>query len=72
LVNRLTAAASDRVAVIALRDPYELADIVGVNTYLCAFSSRPCAAQAAADVVLGKTEPRGKSPVSVPKMHKEP
>ncbi len=66
LVKRLASVAGDRMAVIALRNPYELADIEGFDTYLCAFSSRPCAAQAAADVVLGKTSARGKSPVSIP------
>jgi beta-N-acetylhexosaminidase len=66
LVNRLSTEVGSRLAVIALRDPYELAELAGMGTYLCTFSSRPCAAQAAAGVVLGHASPRGKSPVSIP------
>ncbi len=65
LVARLIDLAGDRLAVIALRDPYELAQFQQVGTYLCTCSSRPCAAQAAADVVLGYLQAMGKLPVSV-------
>ncbi len=52
--------------VVALRDPYELADLTDVPYYLCAFSSRWCSAEAAAEVLFGEVEARGASPVSVP------
>ena len=58
--------AGDRLIVVALRDPYELKDFPEIGTYLCSFSFRPCAAQAAAEVLLGEIEGRGRSPVSVP------
>jgi beta-N-acetylhexosaminidase len=58
--------APGRVQVVALRDPYELARLPFVTDYLCAFSSRWCAATAAAELVLGETGASGVSPVSVP------
>ncbi|MBL8131524.1 MAG: glycoside hydrolase family 3 protein [Anaerolineae bacterium] len=66
VIERLLAAAGDRLIVVALRDPYELADLPNVATYVCAFSFRPQAAQAAGDVLFGVVEARGVSPVSVP------
>jgi len=66
IVRALQEAAGDRLIVVALRDPYELADFPEVGTYVCSFSFRPPAAQAAAEVLLGEAEPGGRSPVSVP------
>ena len=66
IVNALHAAAGERLIVVGLRDPYELARFPEIGSYLCAFSFRPCAARAAADALLGKCEASGRSPVSVP------
>jgi beta-N-acetylhexosaminidase len=66
VIARLHSAAPDRLVVVALRDPYELESLPDVGTYLCSFSFRPCAAQAAAEVLAGKGPPAGRSPVSVP------
>jgi beta-N-acetylhexosaminidase len=52
--------------VVALRDPYELRYLPELPTYLCAFSFRPSAAQAAAEVLCGEVSPHGHTPVSVP------
>jgi beta-N-acetylhexosaminidase len=66
ILRQLTAAAADRLIVVALRDPYELADLPDLPTYVCAFSFRPCSAQAAVDVLSGTVQPLGKTPVSIP------
>jgi beta-N-acetylhexosaminidase len=66
VIARLHAHAPDRLIVVALRDPYELATLPDVGTYICAFSFRPCAAQAAVDVLSGEARAGGRSPVSVP------
>jgi beta-N-acetylhexosaminidase len=58
---------ADRLVVVALRDPYELRNLADVRTYVCAFSFRPCAAEALAEVLFGEAEPFGVSPVSVPR-----
>ncbi|MBK8026707.1 MAG: hypothetical protein IPK19_36320 [Chloroflexi bacterium] len=66
VIAKLLEVLGDRLIVVALRDPYELAHLPGVATYVCAFSFRPQAAMAAASVLYGTVEPRGASPVSVP------
>ncbi len=66
IVRALHERAGERLIVLALRDPYELADFPEIGTYVCSFSFRPCAAKAAADMLLGRIEASGRSPVSVP------
>jgi len=58
--------AADRLIVVALRDPYELENFPEIATYVCSYSFRPSAARAAADILLGRTQPGGQTPVSVP------
>ncbi len=53
-----------RLIIVALRDPYELAALPAITTYLCAFSFRPSAARAAAEALAGEVVPSGKTPVS--------
>ena len=59
-------ASGERVLVVALRDPYELAQMGGVTDYLCTFGPHQASAEAAAAVLFGEAEPTGASPVSVP------
>ncbi len=66
LVRALHQAAGLRLIVLALCEPYQLAEFADIGTYVCTFSFRPCAARAAADVLLGRVEAGGRSPVSVP------
>lgn len=66
IVKSLHEAAGERLIVVGLRDPYELARFPQIESYVCTFSFRPCAAQAAADALLGKFAASGRSPVSVP------
>jgi beta-N-acetylhexosaminidase len=51
--------------VVGLRDPYELTNPIfdRVKTYVCAYSFRPSAAQAAAEVIAGVIAARGTPPV---------
>ena len=66
IVRALHELAGERLIVVGLRDPYELASFPEIGSYLCAFSFRPCAALAAADALLGECEASGRTPVSVP------
>ncbi len=67
VIERLIAqVGADRVMVVGLRDPYELERFPAVRLYLCAFSFRQCAAQAAAEALFGRYSLTGSSPVSVP------
>ncbi len=66
IIRALHEAAGDRLIVLALREPYQLADYTEIGAFVCAFSFRPCAAQAAADALLGQAPAPGQTPVSVP------
>ena len=66
VIRRLLSVAPYRLVLVALRDPYELAVLPDVPAYVCAFSFRPCAAEAAAQVVCGEVPATGHTPVSVP------
>lgn len=66
VIRRLMAIASKQLIVVALRDSYELAALPDVPAYVCAFSFRPCSAEAAAQVLCGEAPASGHTPVSVP------
>jgi beta-N-acetylhexosaminidase len=66
VIKRLYEVVPDRLVVVALRDPYELRYLPDIPAYVCSFSFRPSAAQAAAEVLCGELTPRGRTPVSVP------
>ncbi len=66
IIRELQEPAASRLIVLGLRDPYQLAGYAEIGTYVCSFSFRPCAAVAAAELLLGEIEPRGSTPVSVP------
>ncbi len=66
IIRDLQRHAADRLIVMGLRDPYQLAEYSDIGTFVCSFSFRPSAAAAAAEALLGEIEPRGRTPVSVP------
>jgi beta-N-acetylhexosaminidase len=68
VIKRLYEIAPERLVVVALRDPYELRYLPNAPAYLCSFSFRPCAAQAAAEALCGEATPQGRTPVSVPEV----
>jgi beta-N-acetylhexosaminidase len=68
IIRHLVQVAPVRLVVVGLRDPYELENLPDVSTYVCAFSFRHCAAEAAAGVLLGECAAAGRSPVSIPTM----
>ena len=54
------------VVVVAVRDPYDIAYLPGVTTYLATYSYTAVAMESLARVLLGETAPRGKLPVAIP------
>ncbi len=54
------------VVVVAVRDPYDIAYLPGVRTYLATYSYSPVAIEAAARVIVGEVGPTGTLPVDVP------
>jgi beta-N-acetylhexosaminidase len=66
ILHSLLNQARERLIVAALRDPYELSHLPDADTYVCAFSFRPSAVQALADVLCGVCPATGQTPVSIP------
>ncbi|GGQ68579.1 glycoside hydrolase family 3 protein [Streptomyces flaveolus] len=64
LVNRLLATGKPVVAV-AIRNPYDVAQLPGVRAFLAAYSWTDVEVRAAARVIAGRVRPRGKLPVPV-------
>jgi len=54
------------VVVVAVRDPYDIAYLPGVRTYLSTYSYSPVAVEAAVRVITGEVAPAGKLPVDIP------
>ncbi len=54
------------VIVVAVRDPYDIAYLPGVKTYLATYSYSPVAIESAVRVIVGEVAPSGKLPVDIP------
>jgi len=52
--------------VVAVRDPYDIAYLPGVSTYLATYSYSPVAIESAVRVIVGEVAPTGKLPVDIP------
>jgi beta-N-acetylhexosaminidase len=63
---RALVAAGRPVVVVAVRDPYDIAHLPGVTTYLATYSFTTVAMESLARVLLGIRPPRGKLPVAIP------
>jgi beta-N-acetylhexosaminidase len=54
------------VVVVAVRDPYDIAYLPGVSTYLATYSYSPVAIESAVRIITGEVLPTGKLPVDIP------
>jgi beta-N-acetylhexosaminidase len=54
------------VVVIAVRDPYDIAYLPGVSTYLATYSFNAVSMESAVRVIVGEVAPSGKLPVDIP------
>lgn len=64
LVQELRAVV-DQLIVVGCRGPFELAALQDVQTYIAAYSARPCTLQAVAEILVGKRKAVGVLPVNV-------
>jgi beta-N-acetylhexosaminidase len=54
------------VVVVAVRDPYDIAHLSGVDTYVATYGYAGVSLRALAKVLFGEVEPRGRLPVDIP------
>nr|BFE73827.1 hypothetical protein GCM10020092_071280 [Actinoplanes digitatis] len=52
--------------MVAVRDPYDIAALPEVTTYLATYSFTGVAMESLAKVLLGTAPPRGRLPVEIP------
>lgn len=52
--------------VVAVRNPYDLSRFPEVQAFITTYEPSALAVQAAADIIFGKIEPKGKLPVTIP------
>jgi beta-N-acetylhexosaminidase len=65
IVKQLAAWTGIKLVVAATRNPYDLNEFPEVKTYLCTYENRPMAMQTLARVLIGKSRPQGKLPVTL-------
>ncbi|WP_078382122.1 beta-N-acetylhexosaminidase [Sutcliffiella halmapala] len=65
LVQNLVENIKDKVAVVAMRSPYDIGKFPEVSTYLVTYESRALALESASKVLLGELEASGKLPITL-------
>jgi beta-N-acetylhexosaminidase len=64
-VRRLHDSIGPRLIAVAVRDPYDLRSYPAVATYVCTYGSRDCTLATLADALLGRSDARGRPPVTI-------
>ena len=66
LLNRLMEHAAEKTAVVAMGNPYVMADFPTIQNYLCTFSNASISELSAVKALFGEITIRGHLPVSIP------
>lgn len=66
LVQMLLKQYDEKLAVIALRSPYDIEHFPNVATYIATYESRPLALQSVSKVLIGELQAIGQLPVQLP------
>jgi beta-N-acetylhexosaminidase len=68
-ISRLHTEFGDKLVVVGAGNPYELTRFPQVPAYLAAYGPDPTSMRAAAKVLAGRLEPRGRLPVDLPPLY---
>ncbi|MBV9146928.1 MAG: glycoside hydrolase family 3 C-terminal domain-containing protein [Acidobacteria bacterium] len=66
LMQQLMDAAGNKMAVIAMGNPYLAMNFPAVQTYICTYSNAPTSERGAVKLLFGEMQLKGKLPVSLP------
>jgi beta-N-acetylhexosaminidase len=68
LLQELVQRAGDKLAVVAMGNPYVAADFPGIQNYLCTFSNATVSEVSAVKALFGEIPIRGHLPVTIPRV----
>jgi beta-N-acetylhexosaminidase len=54
------------VVVVAVRNPYDIASLTDVDTYVATYGFQPASLRGAVDMLFGDAQPAGRLPVTIP------
>jgi beta-N-acetylhexosaminidase len=54
------------IVVVAVRNPYDIASLPGVDTYVATYGPQPVSLRGAVEVLFGEAQPTGRLPVTIP------
>ncbi len=66
LLSKVLDHAANKTVVVAMGNPYLVADFPAIQTYICTFSNETVSELSAAEALFGETPIRGHLPVSIP------
>ena len=66
LLRKLVEQAAQKMAVVAMGNPYVIGDFPGIQNYLCTFSNASISELSAVKALFGEIPIRGRLPVSIP------
>src|SRR4029434_831068 len=66
LLSKLMERAAEKTAVVAIGNPYVIADFPAIQTYLCTFSNASISELSAVKALFGEIPVHGRLPVSIP------
>jgi len=66
LLTKLTEHAAQKMAVVAMGNPYVVSDFPGIQNYLCTFSNATVSELSAVKALFGEIPIHGRLPVSIP------
>jgi beta-N-acetylhexosaminidase len=66
LLSKIVQKAGDKTVVVALGNPYVIAGVPKIQTYLCTFSNVPVSAASAVRALFAEIPIHGKMPVTIP------
>lgn len=66
LLAKIVQKAGDKTVLVAMGNPYVIASVPEIQTYLCTFSNVPVSAVSAVRALFGEIATHGRMPVSIP------
>jgi len=57
------------LVIVSMKEPYDVACVPEASAHIAAYSPAECSVEAAVDVIVGRSRPAGRLPVSIPPLY---